>query len=223
MGPLVAMCAVIGALGALIVGVRALQARNIVGSEFGRKLVHAGMGTIAVPFPWIFADSRPVWYLAAVSIVILGVIRFVPAIARKFGTVLGGVDRVSLGDVFFPLGLASAFTLAHGDKAVFVAATGVLAFGDTAGALVGVRWGRARYSIAGNTKSIEGSTAVLVFSFLCVTLAFVILGTTSLSVAVTGGLGVGLVAALIEAVSSYGLDNFLLPIAVVELMRHWAV
>jgi phytol kinase len=181
------------------------------------------MGTIAVPFPWIFADSRPVWSLAAVSIVILGAIRFVPAMARKFGTVLGGVDRASLGDIFFPLGLASAFTLAHGNKDAFVAATGVLAFGDTAGALVGVRWGRARFSIARNTKSIEGSTAVLVVSFLCVMFAFVILGATSLSVAATAGLVVGLAAALIEAVSSYGLDNFLLPVAVVELLQHWAV
>jgi phytol kinase len=217
------MCAVIGALGVLIVGVRALQARNLVGSEFGRKLVHVGMGTIAVPFPWIFADSRPVWSLAAVSIVILGTIRFVPAIAHKFGTVLGGVDRASLGDIFFPLGLASAFMLGHGDKASFVAAAGVLAFGDTAGALVGVRWGRVRYSIAHNTKSIEGSSAVLVVSFLCVTLAFVVLGTTSFSVAVTAGLIVGLASALIEAVASHGLDNLLLPVAVVELMRHWTV
>jgi phytol kinase len=181
------------------------------------------MGTIAVPFPWIFADSRPVWSLAAVSIVILGAIRFVPTIAHKFGTVLGGVDRTSLGDIFFPLGLASAFTLAHGNKAAFVAATGVLAYGDTAGALVGVRWGRVRYSIARNTKSIEGSSAVLVVSFLCVALALAILGTTSLSATVTAGLVVGLAAALIEAVSSYGLDNFLLPVAVVELMRHWTV
>jgi phytol kinase len=222
MKPLVAMGAVIGALCLFILGVRALQARRHVGSEFGRKLVHGGMGVIAVSFPWIFMDSRPVWFLAIVSIAILGTIRYVPSVARRFGSVLGGVDRASLGDVLFPLGLASAFTLAHGDKAAFCAAAGVLALGDTAGALVGVRWGRTRFSIAGTTKSVEGSIAVLAVSFLCVTLAFAALGTTALAVSIAAGLIVGLAAALVEAVSSYGLDNFLLPITVVELMRHWA-
>jgi phytol kinase len=214
------MAAVIAALGGLMLVVRSLQARKIVGPEIGRKLVHVGMGIIALPFPWIFRDSYPIWLLAALSIAILSAVRLMPTVASRFGEVLGGVDRTSLGEIFFPLGVALAFTLAHGDAAAFCAAVGVLAFADTAGALVGTRWGRLRYSFVGHKKSVEGSTAVLVVSTVCVAIASTTLGTKTWNGGLTSGLLVGLVAALVEAVSSCGLDNLLLPAVVVELMKH---
>jgi phytol kinase len=217
------MVAVIAALGGLMLCVRSLQARKFVGPEIGRKLVHVGMGLIALPFPWIFRDSYPVWLLAALAIALLGAVRLMPAVASRFGEVLGGVDRASLGEVFFPLGVAIAFTLAHGDAAAFCAAVGVLAFADTAGALVGTRWGRLRYSFFGHKKSIEGSTAVFVVSVACVAIASTTLGAKTRNAGLASGLLVGLVAAVVEAISSYGLDNLLLPAVVVELLKHNAV
>ncbi len=221
MSPAPVMTAVICALAFLMLGVRALQARGAVGAEAGRKLVHAGMGSIALSFPWVFTDTRPVWALAALAAAILGAVRLCPAVARRFGSVLGGVDRDSLGDLLFPLGAATAFELAGADKAAYCAAIGVLAFADTAGALVGSRWGRRRYAVAGSRKSVEGSLAVLVVSSLCALVGFCVLGASALRSGIVGGIGVGLVAALVEAVASFGLDNFLLPTVVVELMAHW--
>lgn len=218
----VGMAAVIAALGVLMVVVRVLQSCGLVGPELGRKVVHAGMGTIALSFPWVFADSRPIWALVGLSVAILLAVRWAPVLKSRFGGVLGGVDRNSWGEVFFPIGIATAFSLAQGDAASFCGAVGVLAFADTAGALVGTRWGRTRYTVAGNRKSIEGSAAVWIVSSVSVACASLALGSQSPANVLLHSLVIGLAASLLEGVASYGLDNLLLPALVVELMRHWA-
>jgi phytol kinase len=214
-----AMAAVLGALGVFMLAVRSLQAFRLLGPEGGRKLVHVGMGVIALPFPWIFTDSRPVWLLAAAAIAVLGAVRLVPTLALRFGGVLSGIGRPSLGEIFFPLGVALAFMLARGDAAAFCGAVGVLAFADTTGALVGIRWGRIRYSVAGSRKSLEGSAAVWASASACVAIAYAALGPKTWEAGLAGGVLIGLAVASVEAVSSYGLDNLLLPALVVELMR----
>jgi phytol kinase len=220
MNPLAPILAVVGALALLMVIVRALRARGLLGPETGRKLVHAAMGTIALSFPWMFAESWPVWALAAAAAAMLGAVRLVPPLATRFGSVLGEVDRNSYGDLLFPLGAATAFELSGADHAAYCAAIGVLAFADTAGALVGLRWGRHRYCVPGGLKSIEGSLAVLVVSFACALVGFSVLGASAVTRGVAVGGGVALVAALVEGAAGFGLDNFLLPAVVVELMAH---
>ncbi len=215
------MSAVVAVLGALLLAVRSLQARGWIGAEAGRKLVHAGMGTVALPFPWIFRDTWPVWTLAVIAAVILGSIRSVPTLSRRYGSILGGVERSSLGDLLFPLGAALAFQLAGRDRAAYCAAIGVLAFADTAGALVGTRWGRLRYAVAGGHKTLEGSLAVLFVSALCGAAGYYVLGRSLPGEAVLGGLAVGAAAAAVEAVAGFGLDNLFMPTAVVAIMVHW--
>jgi phytol kinase len=211
---------VIAALGVLMVGVRSLQTRQLVGPEIARKLVHVGMGIIVLFLPWIFRDPWPVWILALVAAALLTAVRLVPAIAARFGQVLGGVDRSSLGEIFFPLGVATALTLARGNAAAFCGAVGVLAFADTAGAVVGTRWGRRKYSFAGNHKSIEGSAAVFIVSVISVATAYALLDVKTGPELLRSTLVVGSVATLVEAVSWYGLDNLFLPVVVVALMNH---
>ncbi|MDQ6765381.1 MAG: hypothetical protein M3Z22_04685 [Verrucomicrobiota bacterium] len=210
---------VLGALAALLFSVRALQVRRVVSSEMARKLVHVAMGFIGFPLPWFFANAGPVWLLAAAAVVALAVVRFIPAATCRLGAVLGGTGRVSLGEFYYPLGVAVAFTLAGGNRAAYCAAVGVLAFADTAGALVGKRWGSHRFKLRGGTKSCEGSGAVLATSPVWVAAMLVFVGGASLNVALSRGLLVAAAAAAVEAVSSHGLDNLFLPIVVVELTR----
>lgn len=86
-----------------------------------------------------------------------------------------------------------------------------VAWGDAIGEPVGTRWGRHRYrvpSIGGvsATRSIEGSTAVLLASAAACAIALGFAGVdgwTALRVAAV----VGLVTAMVEAVSHHGMDN----------------
>ena len=221
MNPAASMALILGALGLMLCGVRLLQSAAGVGSETGRKLVHMGMGVIALALPWLFSDAGPVWLLAALATAALLAVRFIPAVTRHLGGVLGGVQRFSLGEVYFAPGVALAFTLAGGDRAEFCGAVGVLTFADSAGALVGTRWGRRRYHALGHAKSAEGSAAVFAASVLCVAVASTVLGGESWTVALTGALLAGVVVTVVEGLASHGLDNLLLPPVVVGLMRLW--
>jgi phytol kinase len=215
------MAAILAALGALLLGARALQARDWIAAETARKLVHLGMGVISLFVPSIFTSAWLVWLIALLCGAALAVVRLVPGAAAQFGGALYSVGRFSLGEIYYPLGVALAFTLARGDRAAFCGAVGVLGFADSAGAIVGARWGRRRYTVRSHPKSIEGSSAVFLTSILCIMLALVILGGESWVSAFAGGLVVGAAATVVEAIAGMGLDNLLLPVVVVGMMKIW--
>lgn len=202
--------------------VRGLQVRGTLGSEVARKAVHLGMGTVCLGFPWIFSAPEPVWVLALLAGAALGAVRMVPGLRARFGGVLGGVERASLGEIYFPFSVALVFTLAKGDRAIFCAAVAILTYADAAGALVGQRWGRTRYPAVESTKSLEGSAAVLLVTWFCVVAILVGLEGMAWPRAVLMGGIVGLFAALVEAVSWRGLDNLLLPVVALAQLRVYA-
>ncbi|MEY3678335.1 MAG: hypothetical protein RI924_476 [Bacteroidota bacterium] len=85
-------------------------------------------------------------------------------------------------------------------------------WGDAIGEPVGTTWGKNKYTVptlfgVRATRSIEGSVAVFGVSSLVA--AYFILQITSLPLLSVIGIGLlcGLVAALVEAISSHGLDN----------------
>ena len=93
----------------------------------------------------------------------------------------------------------------------------VCGWGDALGEPVGSRWGKHKYSvpsIAGvrATRSIEGSTAVMLSGSLAAFVGLEAAG-VQLPTALGVGLACGLGGALVEAVSTHGLDNFTTQVA----------
>jgi len=211
LNPFLGIAIVLLALGALIFGVKRLQAGSI-DPELARKLVHMGMGVVCLSFPWLFAEPWPVWILACLAAVSLAALRFVPVLRRDLGGVLHGVQRNSFGEVYFPLGVAAVFTLAHGHTILFVIPVALLTFADAAGALVGKRWGRLKYPTLEGQKSVEGSAAVGVVGCLCSAVPLVLTG-HDVRAAVLIGMVMGLFGLILEAVSWRGSDNAFLPLA----------
>jgi len=199
-------------LGGLMLAVREAQRRGAVGVELARKLVHLGMGTVCLAFPWIFVSPRPVWILGVLAAGGLLAVRWVPVLRTHLGGVLGGVKRTSLGEVYFPFAVALVFALADGNAAAFCVPVAIMTFADAAGALVGQRWGRTRYRAVESMKSLEGSAAVFAMTCASVMIIVGILGNTRWLDLVLMGVIMGAFAALVEAVSWRGLDNLLVPL-----------
>jgi phytol kinase len=93
----------------------------------------------------------------------------------------------------------------------------VAGWGDAVGEPVGTRWGRHRYrvpSLAGvpATRSLEGSSAVLLCGAAAAVIVLLARGYGA-PTAVAVGLACGLAGALVEAVSSHGLDNLTVQLA----------
>ena len=98
MNPFLGIAIILCTLGALMLGVKLLQAGGI-DPELARKLVHMGMGIACLPFPWLFSAPWPVWILAGMAAVALAALRTVPVLRRELGGVLHGVQRASFGEV----------------------------------------------------------------------------------------------------------------------------
>ena len=209
----VGIAVVLGALGALVLGVKAAQSTGRIGAEGARKLVHLGMGCVCLTFPLLFGHNVwPVWSLVALAGGSLLALRKVPWLRTRLGGVLHDVKRESWGELYFPAGVAVVFTLARGDGLRFAIPVALLTFADAAGALVGRRWGKHHYETLEGRKSIEGSVAVGVAGALCAWVPLTLAG-VPVTTAVLIALVMGLFGMILEAIAWRGLDNMFLPLA----------
>lgn len=219
MNELIGVLGVLGALVVLMLGVRALQRRAWVGPELGRKIVHAGMGLVCAAFPWIFSSVWPVVLLAVATMAGLFAVRRLPGICGLWGGVLGGVGRESLGEFYFIAAVAGAWLWTGGEPFLFTTPMLVLALADTAGALVGQRWGEHAFGPDGDRKTLEGSLAVGVVAFLSISGMTAWLRPAPWSTIVsTAGL-VTMAAVWAEAIGTRGRDNLTLPVVTCLLLQ----
>ena len=93
----------------------------------------------------------------------------------------------------------------------------VCGWGDAVGEPVGTRWGRHRYRVPSMlgvpaTRSIEGSLAVFFAGTAATAAALALMGYAPGQIALISG-GAGLAGAMVEAVSTHGIDNFTVQVA----------
>ena len=185
----------------LVLGVSmALVSVTPLPAEARRKLVHVAMGLVTFTFPWLFASAWPVLLLGVLALGWFGAVSLSAALHARFGAALG--ERGSRGAFWFVCGVALTFVLSDGDAAAYGVAILVLTLADAAAALVGKRFGRTR-------KSFEGSTAFFVVAFL--------VSAAALQAYITA-LAVALAATVVEAAFGNGVDNLLVPLAVLAVL-----
>jgi phytol kinase len=189
--------------------------------EWTRKLVHIGAGM------WVFGvlalfDSWP-----------LGVLPFATFIAGNFlfyrYQIFDAMDEAggTPGTVYFAVAMTLLFGLLWRpagpiDRAPYaVAGAMALTWGDALAALVGRRYGRQRYRIWGDERSLQGSTAMFAASAASMFLALALLPGSSLcpyaaTLDTTRALAAALLGAgaatLAEAISPQGTDNLSVPL-----------
>lgn len=219
MNPWVGILGVLVVLGALMGALRIFQGR--LPAELSRKGVHVGMGLVCLAFPWIFHDKWPVIVLAVLAIAGLALVRFVPLLRRQIGGVLGGVERLSLGEFYFPAAVATVFVLAAGDKLLYVIPVLTLTVADTVGALIGVRYGFKQYRTDEGLKSAEGSVAFFTAAFLSVHIPLLLFSNTGRAECLLIGLTAGFVIMLLEAIAWRGQDNLIIPIGMYFLLKFY--
>lgn len=93
----------------------------------------------------------------------------------------------------------------------------VCGWGDAAGEPVGTRWGRHRYRVpsmggVASTRSLEGSAAVFAAGAAATVIALLASGAPPAEAGLIG-VAAGLAGALVEAVSTHGLDNLTVQVA----------
>ena len=199
---------VAGLLAACVATAAVLRRRQLIGGEASRKLVHIGMGLICAAFPWLFHSSGPVFLIAGIACAVIVTVNRIPTLAP----VLRDIDRSSEGEFYFPLGVALCFHFSRGEPALYCPPILMLALADALAALMGKRFGRARFTTGEGYKTWEGSLAFVLAASLTTAITLLFVSSEPLHKILLIALLLGLVGAMLEAVAWRGLDNLLLPL-----------
>ena len=207
---------VLGAFGTLLGGLAILRHYAPRNPEVLRKILHSGMGLVALSLPWLFTSA---WLLASSLVALLMGIRLIRPLRSRLGTLIYDVGRNSWGEVYFAMGVTCLFVLCRNEPLLYGVPVLILTLADAASSLIGKRYGRLRYKVLAGSKSVEGSLAFLLTSFLVAEMGLRLLehptGLDRLLVA----LGLALPLTLVEAAAGKGSDNFFVPLAAYVLLR----
>jgi phytol kinase len=105
-----------------------------------------------------------------------------------------------------------------------VAAMMPLTWGDAMAAIAGRRYGHYHYTVGKHTRSLEGSLAMLFWSWITTSLALFVMPylldkpLINWMLALIYGGAVALVCTLVEAFSPWGIDNLTIPAAAVLVL-----
>jgi phytol kinase len=203
-------------VGAIVLTAELFHRWQWLPSEQTRKIVHIGTGNV-IAIAWLL--QLPAW-VGITSAVLAGIITLV----SYWLPILPGVNSVgrqSWGTFFYSvsMGLLIAIFWPLGRPEYAVIGILVMAWGDGLAAIVGQAYGKHRYQVFGNGKSVEGSIALAVVSYIVVTgILFVVQGDLPITWLV--GIPVAVVAIALESISQWGLDNLTLPLGT-ALLSFW--
>lgn len=216
--PWLSIAVMLGVFGLLFAGIQLLARVGTVTPEGTRKIMHAGSGLLTLAFPFLFRDVWPVLVLTLASAALLAAAKFVPALRQSLGRAVSGVQRTTLGEIYFPVAVVWLFWMTRDEPALlFVIPILMLTLADATCALVGLRYGLTRYE--GASKSFEGSVAFAVVAFFCVHVPLLLWSPVGRveSLLIAGTLA--LVVMLLEGSAWRGLDNLFIPIGGYFLLR----
>jgi dolichol kinase len=105
---------------------------------------------------------------------------------------------------------------------MIIIAIGILAmsYGDGIASLIGSKYGKKIYNISGDKKSIMGSIAMFIFTFIMIIIAILIyINIFSYDIIITYELIlylflISIIAAILEGITPKGLDNITVPLLV---------
>jgi phytol kinase len=188
--------------------------------EFTRKFVHIGVGMWVIGTVFLFET----WYLALIppaSFVIINAISYWWGIFRA----MEREERGSLGTIYFPIAFGAVVYYFWPQPVLMVASMMPLTWGDSMASIIGQRYGHYHFSIGKHTRSLEGSIAMLFWSWFTTSLALFampyLLGRPLIDwmlALIYGGI-VAIVATVVEALSPWGLDNLTIPAASVLILH----
>jgi len=204
---------ILGAFTTLLV-IAEVWARLGAKPEWTRKLVHLGGGLIGLALPWLIESP---WVVLALTASLSAL--FIIGERLDFLKSLHKVERKTRGSEYYPLAIWLVFVLVADRKWLYLSAVLTLAVADAFAALIGSRYGKHRYEVEDEFKSVEGSLVFFVIAFLAASLPMLLMTTLPRATCVLSALLVAMLVTIFEAISLRGTDNLFVPIAVVFVLQ----
>jgi phytol kinase len=184
-------------------------------TEFTRKLIHVSVGLWAFGTVLLFQH----WYFAIIPLLSFVLLNYISYRGGIFKSVETG-EKGNLGTVYFPISFAIIICLLWERPNLLVASLMPMTWGDALAAVLGRRYGQRKYSVLGSTRSMEGSLAMFLFSWLSSFLALLLLPPLGWQTSMLYALAVAVFATLVEALSPWHVDNLTVPLLSAALL-YW--
>ncbi len=186
-------------------------------AESTRKIVHAGTGIITMLFPVLFQSQWPILLLCtSFTLFLLLSLRFhlLPSV--------NAIERASYGTLLYPLSVYICFLayIYFHNILFFYLPVLIMAISDPLAALAGKRWPWKKFKIKSGTKTLMGSLAFFISSFILSIVLFYFFspGIFKQRNAFLIAMLIALPAAVTEAVSFKGIDNITIPVCVLIVL-----
>lgn len=197
---------VVGCAGfiAILTGAEVLHRRWGIVADHTRRGAHVASGICAAALPVILTLQQIAAVAAVMTLALIA-----SRIFRVFRSV-HDVGRRTWGEVFFPLGLLLLASMSNSTSA-YVFGSLVLALGDGGAGMIGDRCGRTPFAIGVASKSLQGTTAMLIISAPLAICGLALEGLEP-TLALGAGLLIAIVLTGVEALLPLGADNLALPV-----------
>jgi len=192
-----------------------LPAAFHISQKTSRKFLHAMIGNLPFVIPFFTSNIYP----ALVAAPFIVVTFLASPYSHLKSSKLGGLTNIT--EEGHPLGLV-LYAISYTILAFFfaskpyVVAAGILpmAYGDSAGSLVGEKYGRRTYNLLAR-KSLEGSIAMFSATLISVTIGMLFFSSIyflQIFNMIPAMLATAVVTTLAESISPKGVDNITVPI-----------
>lgn len=190
-----------------------IESRGEIGNELKRKAFHVGSGLTALSFP-IYLNSP--WIIISATVIVLGwmtAVRVSPSLRRIFGGCLHDSGRISYGEIYFAISLASLLMLTADQPLLYVIPVLILTLADAAAAIVGRLFPLGPLRGLAKGKTACGSATFLVVAFLITHVALLCFTDIGHLHSVGFAFTVAVATCVTEMVCRRGFDNAAIPAA----------
>lgn len=196
-----------------------IESETPLETELRRKAFHISVGLASLTFPLFL--TRPWMVIVALSFAVgwMCCVRKVPAMTRHFGRVLHDTDRISHGELYFAVSIATLLLASNGVSILYVVPVLVLTIADALAAMVGRLCPILPLGGLARGKTASGSIAFLVAAFLVTWAVLNALSDDSVILNLAVAFAVAAGTCIAEAISSRGFDNLSVPIVALLILK----
>jgi phytol kinase len=196
-----------------------IESESALETELRRKAFHISVGLASLTFPLFL--TRPWMVIVALSFAIAWMccVRKVPAMTRHFGRVLHDTDRISHGELYFAVSIATLMLASNGESILYVVPVLILTIADAVAAVVGRVYPLMPLGGLARGKTASGSAAFLVAALLVTWSVLNALTDYSSILSLAVALAVAAGTCIAEAISSRGFDNLSVPVVALLILK----
>ena len=186
--------------------------------SISRKILHIMVGNIAFLLP-IFETKEAMSFLAAGPFILF---TYLTSPHSPLKSIKGKTSSAghSMGLVYYAITWTILAYIFFDNMIIIAIGILSMSYGDGLASLVGIKYGKRIYNISGDQKSLVGSFAMFIFTFIMFLIAILIYSNIfSYDIVISNELIfylflISIIAAILEGITPKGLDNITVPLLV---------